>query len=159
MNLWSKLLSNNINGKLFVVIYNLYKHAKSCVKSQGNKSSFFNCLTGVRQGENLSPLLFALFLSDLESFLSSKYNGLKKFQDNANNFIDDDNCALFLNLFVLLYADDTIVLAESEKDLQIAINSMKEFCEMWNLKINASKTGRYKRLKSEKTEKAEMTEI
>ena len=40
INLWTKLLSNNINGKLFTVIYNLYKHAKSCVKMQGNKSSF-----------------------------------------------------------------------------------------------------------------------
>ena len=29
VNLWNKILTNTINGKLFVVIY---KHAKSCVK-------------------------------------------------------------------------------------------------------------------------------
>ena len=29
--LWSKLLSNNKSGKLFQIIYNMYKSAKSCV--------------------------------------------------------------------------------------------------------------------------------
>ena len=48
----------------FLVTYNLYSQAKSCVKLNGVNSVFFNCLTGVSQGGNLSPLRFALFLSD-----------------------------------------------------------------------------------------------
>ena len=34
--------------------------------------------------------------------------------------------ALFLKLFVLLYADDTIILAENERDLQTALDSVHE---------------------------------
>ena len=30
----------------------------------------FNCEIGVRQGENLTHLLFALYLNDLQEFLS-----------------------------------------------------------------------------------------
>ena len=35
----------------------------------------FNCNIGVRQGENLSPLLFSLYTNDLEEFLGSKSVG------------------------------------------------------------------------------------
>ncbi len=66
VSLWKKLLSGGINGKLFNIVFNMYKQAKSCVRVNGSKSDFFNCLAGVRQGENLSPLLFAIFLCDLE---------------------------------------------------------------------------------------------
>ncbi len=77
VELWRKLLSCDINGKIFSVVYNLYSKAKSCVSSNNMLSEFFLCRKGVRQGDNLSPLLFAVFLHDLESFMSKKYNGLK----------------------------------------------------------------------------------
>lgn len=41
---------------------------KSCVSFNGNQSEIFQSFRGVRQGENLAPVLFALFLNDLESF-------------------------------------------------------------------------------------------
>ena len=70
--LWSKLLKNNINGKFFWLIFNMYQGIKSCVSFNGTQSSFFPCLRGVRQGENLSPVLFALFLNDLEDFMKAR---------------------------------------------------------------------------------------
>ena len=56
-----KLLGNSINGKIFQVIHNLYQNIKSCVMYSGNQSNFFQSFLGVRQGENLSPVLFSLF--------------------------------------------------------------------------------------------------
>ena len=50
----------------------MYRGIKSCVSYNGEQSSFFSSFRGVRQGEKLSPLLFALFLNDLETFLSDK---------------------------------------------------------------------------------------
>jgi hypothetical protein len=43
-------------------------------------------------------------------------------------------------LYLLLYADDTVILAESNKELQAAINSMYLYGKTWDLEINASKT-------------------
>ena len=46
--LWKKLLQNNIDGKVFKVIYSLYDKAKSCVCSSQCLPSFFVSCTGVR---------------------------------------------------------------------------------------------------------------
>ena len=59
--LWRKVIENGINGKLLRVVYNMYETAKSRVKQQSMVSGLFACNMGVRQGENLSPLLFAIF--------------------------------------------------------------------------------------------------
>jgi hypothetical protein len=63
-----KLQRSEIKGKCFKVIFNMYTGVKSCVQYNCSQSDFFPCLTGVRQGENLSPFPFSIFLSDLENF-------------------------------------------------------------------------------------------
>ena len=47
---------------------------------------------------------------------------------------------VYLKLFVLLYADDTILLNENEEDMQKAINNTFEYCTANDLRINVSKT-------------------
>lgn len=71
LGLWQKLVKNNITGKILKVIFSMYSSIKSCVKTGNETSGFFSCDIGVRQGENLSPFLFAVYLSDLEDFLCS----------------------------------------------------------------------------------------
>jgi hypothetical protein len=43
-------------------------------------------------------------------------------------------------LSLLLYADDIVVLAESQKDLQKMMNAVRAFCMRWRLQVNMSKT-------------------
>ena len=43
-------------------------------------------------------------------------------------------------LFLLLYADDTIGLAECPEDLQRVLDILKIYCELWGLDINVRKT-------------------
>ena len=64
IGLWQKLLKEGIHGKILNVIKNMYAEIKSCILLNGVKSEYFNCKKGVRQGENLSPLLFTLYLND-----------------------------------------------------------------------------------------------
>ena len=74
--LWHKLLESNISGKIFILVHNMYKTAKSCVTSDGQISDTFPCLVGVRQGGNLSPLLFSIYLGDLQLFFTRCTQGV-----------------------------------------------------------------------------------
>ena len=67
--LWLNL-QNNIDGKFFKIIHNMYQSIKSCMPLNGQTTNFFLCNIGLQQGENLSPALFSLFLNDLEQFLT-----------------------------------------------------------------------------------------
>ena len=139
--LWQKLLSSNIGGNFLRVIHNLYSSAKSQVKASGSVSSAtFVCNVGVRQGENLSPVLFALFLNDLSESLSHSYSGLDFLCEKVKTFLSDDDIEVYLKLFILLYADDTIIMAENPIELQKALDSMLLYCKTWNLCVNPSKT-------------------
>ena len=133
--LWQKLLNSNINGKVFNVIKSMYENAKSHISINNNLSEAFPCQVGVRQGENLSPLLFAIYLNDFESFLNERYDGLTKISSSILNELN-----IYFKIFCLLYADDTLVLAESATQLQNALNGLHAYCNMWSLKVNIEKT-------------------
>ena len=47
---------------------------------------------------------------------------------------------VYFKLFTLLYADDTIVLAQSESELQLALDALSQYCKKWFLHVNTSKT-------------------
>ena len=51
-----------------------------------------------------------------------------------------DDLEVFLRLYVLLYADDTVVMAETAEDLQSPLNAVHAYCKQWLLTVNASKT-------------------
>ena len=139
-SLWSKLIASEINGNVIRVIYNLYENAKSCIRKSNKLSHFFSCNVGVRQGENLSPLLFAIYLNDFEYSISRKYKGLSFASSEINRILSDEDVELFVRMYVLLYADDTIVMAESAEQLQAALDGVAEYCDLWDLKVNIDKT-------------------
>ena len=70
--LWEKLANYDINGKRLRVIKKIYDNIKSCILVNGTKTDFFIRNIGVKQGENLSPLLFNIFLNDLSDYFRSK---------------------------------------------------------------------------------------
>ena len=137
--LWKKLISCGISGKVLRVIMNMYKSIKSCVMANGMQSEFFESHVGVRQGENLSPLLFALFLNDMETFFTDQRWNTLKFIDKLYTDSHDEVTGM-LNLFVLMYADDTVIMAENEHDMQRNLNLLNDYCNCNKLKVNISKT-------------------
>ena len=146
IGLWNKLLVNsNINGKCFKIIKNMYNGIKAKLKINGFLSGSFPCQLGVRQGENLSPFLFSVFLNDLESFLTmNNINGLQNISEMIGNEL-----YIYIKLFAMLYADDTILFAETPDELQDVLNCFYEYCQTWRLKVNVKKTkimifGRYR---------------
>ena len=136
LGLYNKILFSHIDGKCFNVIVSMYNGIKSNIVLNGKCSDYFSCNIGVRQGENLSPFLFSIFLNDLETFLTShNAQGLH----TMCNKVEQD-FGIYLRLFVLLYADDTILLSESPEDMQQQLNIFNDYCKLWNLKVNVNKT-------------------
>ena len=132
--LWRKLLFNSIKGKFFQIIYKMYENIKSCVKHNNKTSAYFPCQCGVRQGENISPLLFAIYLNDLETFL------LASGSEGINLEFNHEDILCYLKLLILLYADDTVIFSNDQGDFQECLNAFNEYCEMWKLTINYNKT-------------------
>ena len=58
--LWKILELYGIPKKIITTIQKLYEESNSAVKVDGDKSSWLQVITGVRQGCILSPLLFAI---------------------------------------------------------------------------------------------------
>ena len=70
----------------------------------------------MRQGCNLSPLLFSLFISGLETELAKNKMGTRLW----NRPID-----------LLMYADDIVLMSSSEEGLRKHLRSLEEFCKEW----------------------------
>ena len=105
----------------------MYQGIKYCVN--GTQSSFFPSL-GVRQGEKLSPVIFALFINDLEGVIKARScSGI------SLELVSED-IYFYLKLFTLLYADDTGIFGTYEKNLDVVY----EYAKMWKLDINYDKT-------------------
>ena len=64
--LWYKLIKAGITGQMYTPIYNMYQDIRSCVGVNGECSDFFSSSIGVRQGEDLTPMLFSIFVNDLD---------------------------------------------------------------------------------------------
>lgn len=109
---------------MYEVIQNMYDSIKSRIVQNGSASEFFPCLNGVRPGKNLSPFLFALYVNDLEKFLVDKNaTGLKSITTDFENELN-----VFVKLFIILYADDTVLVAETADELHSELNYFKEYC-------------------------------
>ena len=91
----------------------------------GVKSEPFYYQLGVRQGECLSPFLFAMYINDLEIYFSANNSGIT---------------ASHMKMFLLLYANDIVIFVDSVEELQSEINTLYAYCDRWKLKVNSSKS-------------------
>ena len=72
--------------------------------------------------EYLSTFLFSMYLNDLEQFLNDRnVNGLASSTEDFESELD-----VYLKLFVLLYADHTVIMLESKEGMQ---NVFNDFCK------------------------------
>ena len=106
------------------MLRSIYSEVKYCVKRDSELTNYFDCMNGVRQGCAISPILFCFFLYDLNDFVTVDSHG-----------IDLSICKLFL----LLFADDLVMFADSKVELQRLINNLAKYCKTFKLKINMSK--------------------
>ena len=71
--LWYKLIKLGVDGKFLSLVRSMYSEVKLCVKHLGSLSDFFSSDIGLFQGEITSPIMFSLFLNDIELHLQETW--------------------------------------------------------------------------------------
>ena len=121
-HLFYKLHALGVSTKFLNFLICIYGSTKFKILSNGEYSNPFETHTGLKQGCLMSPILFSIYLNDLHEYLEG---GL---------YIDD------LNVRLLMYADDIVILSEDINVLQKMIEKLEEYCEIWNMEVNLEKS-------------------
>ena len=124
--LFEKLALYGINGKFINILKAMYNNVRCRVRLSRGVTKEFQCNNGLHQGCVLSPLLFSLFVNDLEVYLSSLYYKGVRVGDKE--------------FYCLMYADDLIIVSESAYVLQKLLNGLHDYCKSCHLEINESKS-------------------
>ena len=103
---------------LTCLLRNLYEGQEATVRTGHGTTDWFKIRRGVSQGYILSPCLFNLYAENImqNARLNEAQEGIKISRRNINN---------------LRYADDTILMAESEEELKSLLMKVKEESESW----------------------------
>ena len=124
--LWKILKETGIPDHLTCLLRNLYADQEATVRTGQGTTDWFQIGKGVHQGYILSPCLFNFYAVYImrNARLEEAQAGIKIAGRNINN---------------LRYADDTILMAESE-ELKSLLMEVKEESEKVGLKLNIQKT-------------------
>ena len=107
------------------LVCEIYWNQSAKVKLTSGTTEDIRIQRGVRQGCILSPPLFNLYSEYLLQEAISEKNGILINGVNINN---------------IRYADDTVILAESEEQLQTMLDCIVHKCKEYGMEINAKKT-------------------
>ena len=115
-----------IPDHLTCLLRNIYVGQEATVRTGYGTTDLFQIGKGVRQGCILSPCLFNLYAEYIirNAGLEEAQAGIKIARRNINN---------------LRYADDTTLMAESERELKTVLMTVKEESEKVGLKLNIQK--------------------
>jgi hypothetical protein len=69
---YGKLYRLDLRGKVWTVWIKMYDVVKSRVHINNVYGNGLDCNIGLREGNIVSPILFSLFIEDLENYLSVK---------------------------------------------------------------------------------------
>ena len=122
--LWKILKELGIPDHLTCLLRNLYASQEATVRTGHGTTDWFQIGKGGRQSCILSPCLFYAEYIMRNAGLEEAQAGIKIARRNINN---------------LRYADNTILMAESEEELKSLLMKVKEESEKVGLKLNIQK--------------------
>ena len=102
----------------------MYSSVNYSVKLKGGVTPPFQSYIGLKQGCNLSPTLFNIFINDIPNFFNQSCDPVRL--DNTD-------------LSCLLYADDLILLSKSKAGWQKCLSKLEIYAKKWKLNINKKK--------------------
>ena len=110
---------------MYKVLRDMYDKSSIQIKFNSGLSEKIYLNNGVKQGCVLSPTLFNLFINDLPNIFTDECHPVSLYKEKLN---------------CLLYADDLVLISESEHGLQCCLDKLYTYCTNWNLKINVEKS-------------------
>uniref|UniRef100_A0A8C2ZPF1 Reverse transcriptase domain-containing protein n=1 Tax=Cyclopterus lumpus TaxID=8103 RepID=A0A8C2ZPF1_CYCLU len=122
--LWGVLREYGVPDPLARAIRSLYACSRSCVRLLGSKSDTFPVGVGLRQGCPLSPVLFVTFMDRI----SRRSQGAERIRFGS------------LGIASLLFADDVVLFASSDRDLQHSLGRFAAECEAAGMRVSTSKS-------------------
>jgi len=126
--LWVTLEKLDFPTHFINTIKSLYRYARTKVIINGEVSTSFLILHGVRQGDPLSCLLFNLAIESLTSMLrDSTLSGLP-IPSTPHRLI------------VTLFADDTTIFLLTSDDYHTLLHILHDWCQVSGAKFNTQKT-------------------
>ena len=139
--LWEVLKSKGVTGSILHSLKSMYAQDTACVLTQEGLSGTFACTTGVKQGCPASPLLFGLYLDDLETLVMRSTTRdsptLPTGPTSAPHGAEDGASQV---VPPLLFADDLCLTSLSMQGLQEHMDTLQAFCNDRGLVVNLSKT-------------------
>ena len=121
-----KLYKWGIGNKFCSLMDNMYSQLRSCVRIGDRVTEYFVSEVGTRQGCNLSPMIFNLFINDLPNLL---------YKANTNPITLEGK-----DIPILMYADDVVLLSKTQEGLNRALKVMNIFCQKWKLTLIKQKS-------------------
>ena len=126
--LWQRLYDVGIRGRILHSIKSLYDvGVDMSIKLDVGTLDPIAAVVGVKQGCPLSPLLFGLYIEDLETYVKSRFP------------LAGPSCG-GVHMALLMYADDTAVLANSPEELQQLLDCIQQWCCEHGMTIHVDKT-------------------
>ena len=125
--LWQTLAAFGFNPGFIAMIRVFYTDIASVLKINGGLSAPFNIQRGVRQGCSLSGMLYSLAIEPLLHKLREVLKG-----------VCFPQCSVSFKLSV--YADDLIVLVNTQKDIDILSDTVNNFGFISSAKVNWGKS-------------------
>ena len=122
--LFFKLMSI-MSYPLWMLLKRYYDSSRACLLIDNKLTECFPITCGLKQGGIISSFLFNFFINDLlteclEMNIGAMINGI--------------------NVCIISYADDLILLSPSDKHLQMLLNKCHEFSILWRITFNSSKS-------------------
>ena len=124
--LFYKLMQYGCSKNFVRVLLSMYSSVRVAVKLNAGVTPFFTSNIGLKQGCNLSPTLFNVFINDIPELFTPTACDPVHLGDTK--------------VSCLLYADDLVLLSQSDSGLQESLVKLECFVKKWKLKVNLKKS-------------------
>ena len=122
--LFYKLAKAGITGRALNLLRDMYSKIKAIVKVKNRLFEWIKDYCGTNQGGPLSPNMFRFILTDLREFLDIEFGIVLEEETIAH----------------LLWADDLVLMSDSQVGLQTQLNNLFKFCSKFQMIVNETKT-------------------